>query len=98
VLERTLALPVERAQTAPPSVGTNGPESQVLADPIYRCAPVGVGLSGALVCCLRAYWQASQFSGFSREQASASASVKTLASIGVIVVVWVMRVAGRERR
>ncbi len=52
----------------------------------------------------RGHWQASQFSGFSREHASASSSRRGLAggmtaagSLTDVVVCW-MRVAGRERR
>jgi hypothetical protein len=44
----------------------------------------------------RAYWQASQLSGFSREQATASWSLTFAAAAPLSV--WRMRVAGRERR
>lgn len=46
----------------------------------------------------RFYWQASQASGFSSEQAMASSGLNTLAGAAALTVVLAILVAGRERR
>ncbi len=59
---------------------------------VFECRPT-VG-SHRAAC----YWQASQASGFSSEQAMASSGLNTLAGAALLTVVLAILVAGRERR